>query len=103
MKRKFMLRIDEFFPYIITKTDELNYTVSEFTEISRGDNVGNTREVVLSYHGSLECALEDILRHKLSTLQITTVEDYIKTLKSMFKEFEEIVRGIISKGSLKSS
>jgi hypothetical protein len=76
--------------YEIQKQDDLNWTVNKVGVYPEGHkNAGEERIQRLSYHGTLDAALEEVLRQTADTSECNTVKEYCDLVKETWTEIRK--------------
>lgn len=84
------IRIDEKYSL---KSDPRNVILVENKTVQDGKNKGEIREVPISYHATVQCALKDYLRIKTNLSEAATIQELLQDIKKIEKTIEAVLNG----------
>lgn len=76
------------------QSDERNVILVKTKEVERGENIGESYEQNVSYHGTIQSALKDYLRVKINSSEATSIKELLKEVREIKKTIENVLNGI---------
>lgn len=76
------------------QSDERNIILVRAKESTRGKNTGEVYEANVSYHATVEKALNDYLRVKTNLSNATSIQELLNEIKEIKKTIENVLNGI---------